>query len=299
MISFPPALWRSAGLVACLMAGLSIGCAALAKSNETPDTAAKDTAKPAAKDNTKGSAKGSAKDAGKEPAKGASKGTASAAAKDGAKKPAKDAGKDTRKDKPKPATAAASKSGSTANAPAPKSAPAVTATVRPAAPAAKPLAAPVLAPATRQHATPRKPVTPAAIAATSSTSQADKAALENVFELVGKRRQSEATDVEATISDPVARKLAEWVILRSESNGVSVERYRNFITANPSWPSQTFMRRRLEAALWDDKRDESAAWSWFENESPLSAKGRFVLARAMLARGDRANAERLVREAWR
>lgn len=283
------------------MAGLSLGCAALAKSNETPEAAAKDTAKPAAKDTTKGSAKGSAKDAGKEPAKGASKGTAPAAAKDAAKKPAKDAGKDSKKDKPKPATAASgSKSGPTANAPAPKTAPApaVTATVKPTAPAAKP-AAPVLAPATRQHATPRKPVTPAAIAATSSTSQADKDALENVFELVGKRRQSEATDVAASISDPVARKLAEWVILRSESNGVSVERYRNFVSANPSWPSQTFMRRRLEAALWDDRREESAAWSWFENESPLSAKGRFVLAKAMLARGDRANAERLVREAWR
>jgi soluble lytic murein transglycosylase len=40
-------------------------------------------------------------------------------------------------------------------------------------------------------------------------------------------------------------------------------------------------------------------WSWFENESPVSAKGRFSLARVMIARGDRANAERLVREAWR
>ena len=40
-------------------------------------------------------------------------------------------------------------------------------------------------------------------------------------------------------------------------------------------------------------------WAWFENESPMSAKGKFSLARAMLGRGDRANAERLVRDAWR
>jgi soluble lytic murein transglycosylase len=71
------------------------------------------------------------------------------------------------------------------------------------------------------------------------------------------------------------------------------------MTANPSWPSQTFFRRRLEAALWDDSREDSAVWAWFENESPVSAKGRLALAKAMLARGDRANAERLVREAWR
>ena len=78
-----------------------------------------------------------------------------------------------------------------------------------------------------------------------------------------------------------------------------VERYRAFVSANPSWPSQTFLRRRIEAALWDDRRDDATVWSWFENRSPISAKGKFALAKVMIARGDRANAERLVREAWR
>lgn len=292
------------------MAGLSVGCAALAKSNETTADGAKDTAKGSAKETPKQTTKGT----GKEAPKGASKGAAAAPAKDAAKKPGKDAGKDAAKDagksagkepakdKPKPA-AAAPKSQPAANGSSPKTAPApaVTATVRPAAPApvAKPVAAPLLAPATRQHATPRKPVTPAAVAATSSTSQADKDTLENVIELVRKRKAADATNYAASISDPVARKLAEWIILRSEDNGATVERYRAFLSANPSWPSQTFLRRRLEAAMWDDRRDNSVAWSWFENKSPVSAKGRFTLAKAMLARGDRANAERLVREAWR
>jgi soluble lytic murein transglycosylase len=161
-----------------------------------------------------------------------------------------------------------------------------------------------IAPATRQHAAlppppARKPPPQAAVAATSSTSQADTDALENVIELVRAHKPADATQAEAAISDPVAKKLAEWIILRSDDNGASVERYRAFLTANPSWPSQSFLRRRLEAALWDDRRDDATVWSWFENESPLSAKGRFALARVMIARGDRANAERLVREAWR
>ncbi|MBR1267329.1 lytic transglycosylase domain-containing protein [Bradyrhizobium sp. AUGA SZCCT0222] len=183
----------------------------------------------------------------------------------------------------------------TAAIPTQHSAPATT------APAA-PLPAPVLAPATRQHAAvpaARKPATAAAVAATSSTSQSDKDALENVIELVRKRKPGDATQAQATISDPVARKLAEWVILRSDDNGASVERYRAFVSANPSWPSQTFLRRRIEAALWDDRRDDATVWSWFENESPISAKGKFALARVMIGRGDRANAERLVRDAWR
>jgi soluble lytic murein transglycosylase len=163
------------------------------------------------------------------------------------------------------------------------------------APAAAPLGPPPRAPSVAT----RKPVTPAAVAATSTTSQADKDTLESAIELLRKRKADEASQTVSTISDPVARKLGEWLVLRSDNNNVTVERYRAFVAANPSWPSQTFMRRRLEAALWDDKREDAAIWSWFENESPISAKGRLALAKAMIARGDRGNAERLVREAWR
>ena len=190
----------------------------------------------------------------------------------------------------------------------PEITPATSTAARNSAPAetaqpAPPARAPALTPATRQHAAlpppARKSTVTAAVAATSSTSQSDKDALENVVELIRKRKPADATQVEATISDPVARKLAEWLILRSDDNGASMERYRAFLSANPSWPSQTFLRRRIEAALWDDRRDDATVWSWFENKSPISAKGRFSLAKVLIARGDRANAERLVREAWR
>src|SRR5437764_2505050 len=175
--------------------------------------------------------------------------------------------------------------------------PAALAVPRTAAPGAV-----IMTPATRQHAAlppVRKPPPAAAVAATSSTSKADSEALENVIELVRKHKPADATQAEAAISDPLARKLAEWIILRSDENGAPFERYRAFISANPSWPSQTFLRRRMEAALWDDRRDDATVWGWFQNESPISAKGKFALARVMLARGDRANAERLVRDTWR
>ena len=45
--------------------------------------------------------------------------------------------------------------------------------------------------------------------------------------------------------------------------------------------------------------DASYFVAWFDNEKPLSAKGKFSLARALLGRGDRTNAERLIRDAWR
>jgi soluble lytic murein transglycosylase len=181
--------------------------------------------------------------------------------------------------------------------------PKTTLAARPSAqPASPDTPAAAIQPATRQHAAlppARKPPPSPAMAATSSTPQADTDALANVIELVRNRKSADAAQAQAAISDPVARKLAEWFILRSDNNGASVERYRAFIDANPSWPSQTFLRRRIEAALWDDHRDDATVMAWFANEKPLSAKGKFSLAKALLARGDRANAERLIRDAWR
>lgn len=175
----------------------------------------------------------------------------------------------------------------------------------PPAPAPRPLAntattAPVLQPATRQHANApetRKPA--AAIAATASTSRSDMVALNEVIEQIRKRNPTEAAQAAEAINDPVARKLAEWIFLRSENNRAPAERYSAFVANNPSWPSQTFMRRRAEAALWDDRRDDNVVLAFFTSERPQLAKGKLVLARALLARGDRAGAERLVRDAWR
>ncbi len=58
------------------------------------------------------------------------------------------------------------------------------------------------------------------------------------------------------------------------------------------------MRRRAEGHLWYEKSD-AATIHGFTGDRPVSAKGRFALARVLLAEGDRDGAARLVREAWR
>jgi soluble lytic murein transglycosylase len=180
-------------------------------------------------------------------------------------------------------------------------------TLAPVAEAAPPSAQPswspfqtaALPPQPRQApASPRRGA-PAAIASSTATSQQDLDTLDRVIEMARSGKAAGATDLKDTIQDPVAQKVAEWMILRSEGNGASAERYRAFVKANPSWPSVGFLRRRGEAALWDNNRDDGAVLSWFGAEQPLSAKGRFMLARALLARGDRNAALRHVRDAWR
>ena len=137
------------------------------------------------------------------------------------------------------------------------------------------------------------------MAATANTSPLDLAAVKQVIDLAHKGRPDEATNIAGTISDPLARKLAEWVILRSDDADLDFPRYAAFIAANPSWPSIMTLRRRAEAALWQRQVDPQTVIAFFNSDPPQTAKGRFALARALLAKGDRAGAQTAVREAWR
>ena len=83
-----------------------------------------------------------------------------------------------------------------------------------------------------------------AMATSSTTSPLDLAAVKQAVDLVHKGRIDEATNIESTISDPLARKLVEWLILRSDDSDADFSRYAAFIAANPSWPSIVTLRRR-------------------------------------------------------
>jgi soluble lytic murein transglycosylase len=131
------------------------------------------------------------------------------------------------------------------------------------------------------------------------TAAMDVAALKRAIEMVRSRKQSAATDVKKSIADPVAQDLIEWVILRSDDAGASFARYAAFINARPHWPSLVTLRRKAEAMAFQDRPDASGLRAYFEKWPPLSAKGRFAFARALLQQGERARAEALIREAWR
>jgi soluble lytic murein transglycosylase len=151
-------------------------------------------------------------------------------------------------------------------------------------------------------ALPSKPPTPSGDAASPSDDasplSADLAAVRNAIDLARKAKTSDATAIEKTIGDPAARKLVEWFILRHPDADTNFSRYAAFIADNPGWPSMALMRRRAEAHLWQERSDAATVRS-FVGDQPTSAKGRFALARVLLAEGDRDGAGRLVREAWR
>jgi soluble lytic murein transglycosylase len=147
-------------------------------------------------------------------------------------------------------------------------------------------------------ARPPLPVLPLATTAAATASPIDLAAVKQAIGLVRKNRQDEATDVEHTITDPVARKLVEWVILRSDNGSTDLSRYVAFIAVNPSWPSIETLRRKAEAVLWQQQVDPQTVIAFFNTASPHTTKGHFALAQALLARGDTTGAAAALRAAW-
>ena len=142
--------------------------------------------------------------------------------------------------------------------------------------------------------------TPAlAMATSAATSPLDLNALKQAVDLVGKSRSDEAANLENSITDPLARKLIEWLVLRSDDTTAAFARYAAFIAANPSWPSIVTLRRRAEAMLWQERSDPTTVLAFFKTDPPRTAKGKFALARALLSQGDSAGAHQTISDAWR
>ena len=170
--------------------------------------------------------------------------------------------------------------------------------------AAMPAVAPSPLPAPAVHTPPPArvaalPAAPFVAAESTATPAADIALTKQAIDLARRGKTSDATTIQKSIGDPLARKLVEWTILRSDENDAGFDRFAAFSSQNPSWPNATMMRRRAESALWDERRSASTVLDFFDSQKPLTAKGKFVLARALLSQGDRPGAAQLARQAWR
>ena len=131
----------------------------------------------------------------------------------------------------------------------------------------------------------------------------DLAAIKDAVALARRGKIAEATELEKGIGDPAGRKLVEWFILRHPETSTSFSRYAAFISANPDWPSIALLRKRAEGALWQDRSSDlardAAQIREFTGGQPTTTKGKFAVARMLLAEGDRDGAAQLAREAWR
>jgi len=113
------------------------------------------------------------------------------------------------------------------------------------------------------------PQIPLASGPAPETSAAEIARVKSAIEALRHGGASKATEVAATISDPVAHKLVEWTILRSDHSGAESKRFLAFIAANPNWPSLGMFRKRAEAMLWNENPKPPQVLSFFKDSPPM------------------------------
>lgn len=135
----------------------------------------------------------------------------------------------------------------------------------------------------------------AAAQASTRTDRAFSDALEKA--LSGKHDQAQA--LKSRLSDPVQRKVIDWLYAQSRSLDAGYARIIAFLDDNPDWPQQRLITIRAEQALYDQKAPAAAIFSFFASRQPETAMGKLALSRAYLARGDRAKAAAWAARAWR
>ena len=105
------------------------------------------------------------------------------------------------------------------------------------------------------------------------------------------------SEAKAQITDPVGRKLADWIRLR---NGMGeLAEYEAFLRDNPLWPGRSVLTEHLEAALFTEGGSAKEIKKYFAASPPQTGIGYAALAAANLADGNTEEARKLAAKVWR
>lgn len=135
--------------------------------------------------------------------------------------------------------------------------------------------------------------------APAGAGEADIGVLRRVLTAAKAGRISEATAARQQISDPVARALAEWAILRTNGDSVGFQRLAAFLREHPGFPAIQRIRQRAEGMLLEDNIDAATVRAFMGDREPMSAKGAIALALALRQSGEVARAAQMIRRTWR
>lgn len=97
--------------------------------------------------------------------------------------------------------------------------------------------------------------------------------------------------------NPLARKIVSWVRFTASGERTTFEEVTAFIAANPKWPSQRVLEANAEDSLTKDPPTDDVI-AWFDKHPPVSPKGAMYYAKALIAKGRKAEARKLVRKTW-
>ena len=121
--------------------------------------------------------------------------------------------------------------------------------------------------------------------------------LRDVVGAVRSNNMESFSEAKAQITDPVGRKLADWIRLR---NGMGeLAEYEAFLKDNPLWPGRSVLTEHLEAALFAGGGSAKEIKKYFAASPPQTGIGYAALAAANLADGNTEEARKLAAKVWR
>ncbi|MFA6140852.1 MAG: lytic transglycosylase domain-containing protein, partial [Hyphomicrobium sp.] len=125
----------------------------------------------------------------------------------------------------------------------------------------------------------------------------DNTKINAAFRAVAAGDRAQARDLQASISDPLARTLIEWEGLR-RGTGTAAD-YLKFLSENPDWPSRDQLQRRMEETLFEEGGDTDVIATYFTGREARSPAGMAVLASVHIAHGEKDKAKALAVKIWR
>ena len=102
----------------------------------------------------------------------------------------------------------------------------------------------------------------------------------------------------ARLSDPLVRMALEWVALRDVPQKIGMERLESFQHSHPDWPTPTWFRHQAELRT-ARMRDAASVLRFYEPAAPVTAAGKFALAKALKSAGRVADGTKLARALFR
>ena len=134
---------------------------------------------------------------------------------------------------------------------------------------------------------------------TAALSESDRAALASALRAATRGDGGAAQAAMATISDPVARKLALWAIIDSTGEQVSFLGLDQARRELANWPRAQRRQQAAERVLETSGQGPSAIVAWFGGGEPVSAQGAMALAAAYQQLNRTQDAQDLIRRWWR
>ena len=155
----------------------------------------------------------------------------------------------------------------------------------------------ILVPMTADARIPTPRVKPAAMSSSSLLSNADAALFERGVKYAKRRDWSRMKDVQAKLSNPVAKDTLRWLRATRDPN-ISLVDLTYVIHNLSDWPRMTSLRAKAEGKLLDLPMGVEDVVNWFRGVDPVSGEGRIALAQAYYRRGNEALGDRWLRYGW-